>query len=223
MVQSDNQTREGDGPAIPLGTEADRSRRGADILTLPGLDNSGPRHWQSHWETLACCRRVDLGDWAHPRLHLWVDALDAAILASPRPVVLAGHSLGALTIVWWTQLRWREALRGKVAGALLVAPPDVDALESTPRIRDFRPLPRLRLPFPAILVASRNDDYAGFARSEEMAAAWGAELIDLGPAGHINAESGLEEWTRGFRLAAELGGHNVNMLVAELGMRRALA
>jgi predicted alpha/beta hydrolase family esterase len=196
---------------------------GADVLLLPGLDDSPPRHWQSHWEQLSHCHRVALGDWSRPRLHDWVPALDRVVRESARPVVLAAHSLGCLAATWWASLCWVEAFRDKVRGALFVAPPDVDALDADPRIRDFRPLPRLRLPFRSIIVASRNDPHAPFARSERMAACWGSELVDAGEAGHLNADSGLYEWTQGLRLLAGLSGHNPNLLVAEMGLRTALA
>lgn len=206
--------------AIPMGDAEDVA---ATILAVPGLDNSGPRHWQSHWELLPHCKRVELGDWAKPTLHEWVPALDRAVRESPRPVVLAAHSLGCLTAAWWAALCWVEAFGDKVKGALLVAPPNVDALNAEPRLRDFRPLPRLRLPFPTLLVASRNDPYADFRSAQTMAAAWGSEMIDAGPLGHINADSGIGEWPRGLRLIASLSGHNPNLLVTELGLRRALA
>ncbi len=33
------------------------------ILTIPGLDNSGPGHWQSLWEQkFPDCERIDLGN-----------------------------------------------------------------------------------------------------------------------------------------------------------------
>ena len=195
----------------------------AALLTIPGLDDSGPRHWQTHWERLAHCRRADLGDWAQPRLDEWVPALDRAIREHPRPIVLVAHSLGCIATVWWARLCWSEAFREKVRGALLVAPADVEAIDANPRIRDFRPIPAFPLPFRTILVASRDDPHAGFERSLAMADAWGSELVDLGCAGHINADSALHEWPRGLRLAAEIGGNNANLLVAELSLRSALA
>lgn len=195
----------------------------ADVLILPGLDNSGPNHWQSHWESLAPCRRVDFGDWTEPKLHEWVPALDRAIRAAERPVVLAAHSLGCLAVAWWASLRWSAGVVRKVKGALLVAPPDVDRVDATPRIRDFRPLPRGRLPFPSILVASRDDPYGGYDWARDAAGAWGSDLVDAGAAGHLNADSGIDEWPKGLRLLAALAGRNPNLLVAELGLRRALA
>jgi len=43
------------------------------ILTVPGLDGSGPDHWQTEWEYhLPDCRRVQMGDWSHPERERWV-------------------------------------------------------------------------------------------------------------------------------------------------------
>jgi len=193
------------------------------VLILPGLDDSGPRHWQSAWNRLPHFRRVDFEDWAAPKLHDWVPRLDRAVRENPRPVVLVAHSLGCIAAAWWAALSWSEAFRDKVFGALLVAPPDIDDEAIDPRIRDFRPLPRLRLPFPSIVVASRNDPYCRFSRAEEIARGWGSDFVDAGAAGHINSDSPIGAWAEGLPLLARLSGHNANLLVAELGLRTALA
>ena len=193
------------------------------VLTIAGLDNSGPRHWQSAWDRLPHFKRVDFGEWNEPRLHDWVPKLDRAVREAPRGVVLVAHSLGCVALAWWAALSWSEAFREKVCGALLVAPPDVDAEDVDPRIRDFRPIPRVRLPFPSLVVASRNDSYCSFARAQEIASAWGSEFVDAGFAGHINAESPVGAWAEGLPLLARLTGHNPNLLVAELGLRTAFA
>jgi len=37
------------------------------VLTVPGLDGSGPTHWQTLWEERdARARRVEMGDWPSP-------------------------------------------------------------------------------------------------------------------------------------------------------------
>ena len=49
------------------------------ILTIPGLNNSGPAHWQSLWEGRRDdCRRIDLGCWSEPDRRIWTERLDAA-------------------------------------------------------------------------------------------------------------------------------------------------
>lgn len=43
-------------------------------------------------------------------------------------------------------------------------------------------------------------------RLEDLAANWGSELVNIGPAGHINAEAGFGPWPQGERLLARLLG-----------------
>ncbi len=72
------------------------------ILILPGLNNSGTGHWQTIWEdTLPGALRVQQRDWDAPRREDWVAELDKAICQAPGQVVLAAHSLGCATAVWW--------------------------------------------------------------------------------------------------------------------------
>lgn len=173
-------------------------------LIVPGLDNSGPDHWQSLWEDKRNdCRRVDLGCWSEPDRRIWTERLDAALAMTDGPVVLVAHSLGCLTVAWWAIGAAHERL-ARIRGALLVAPPDVDAADAHPFVRRFAPAPHAPLPFPSMLVASRNDRYAAFDRLEALARSWGSRFVDAGHAGHINALSGLGDWPDGEVLLEEL-------------------
>jgi hypothetical protein len=53
------------------------------------------------------------------------------------------------------------------------------------------------LPFPSMLVASTNDEYATRERSHAFARAWGSRLVEIGDAGHINGDSGYGPWPEG--------------------------
>jgi predicted alpha/beta hydrolase family esterase len=170
------------------------------ILTVPGLGNSGPGHWQTEWEArLPGCRRVDLGLWEDPHRNTWVNKLNLAVQRAEGPVVLAAHSLGCLAAAWWAKYEQPggPAAGGKVIGALLVAPPDVEDRPLDRRLTRFAPVPPGPLPFPSILVASRNDPYLAMAQARGLARRWGARLADAGEAGHINAASGLGDWAFG--------------------------
>lgn len=173
------------------------------VLTVPGLDGSGPGHWQSAWDEAGISRRVDLGDWSKPNRNLWVNRLNLAIHRAGRPVVLVAHSLGCLAVAWWAHYE-RPAWGDPVIGALLVAPPEVDLAPSDSRLYAFAPTPLGPLPFPSALVASRNDPYADATRLARMAWFWGSEYVDAGEAGHINADSGLGAWEEGQQLLARL-------------------
>ncbi|HZW22958.1 alpha/beta hydrolase [Noviherbaspirillum sp.] len=168
------------------------------ILIHPGLFNSGEGHWQTLWEAdLPGAHRVQQRDWEQPVRSEWVDTLDAAIRNAPGPVVLAAHSLGCATAAWWAVTHGAAPHAAKLKGALLVAPPDVERSDFPAFVTGFTPMPQIRLPFKAVVVASSNDPWCEQPKAKAWAEAWGAHFHDLGPRGHINAESGLGDWGQG--------------------------
>lgn len=176
----------------------------ADILIVPGLSNSGPAHWQSRWETrLGTARRVDQDDWMTPLREDWVARMVEAAEAATRPVVIVAHSLGVAAAV-----HAAPQIAGKVAGAFLVAPPDVEnPAPGVEHIRSFGPWPRDPLPFPSLVVASRNDPFGAFEHADDIANAWGSLLIDAGESGHINTQSGHGPWPEGTMVFARFLSH----------------
>lgn len=171
-----------------------------DILIIPGVNGSGPDHWQTRWERkLSTARRVEQADWDRPERNEWQDRLIAEVQRGRRPVVLVAHSLGAVTAV-----QAADQLASRVVGAFLVTPPDVSAPGLPQAWRAFGPLRREPLPFPAFLVLSRSDPYCAFEAGEAFARAWGAMMVDAGEAGHINPESGHGPWPEGLLLFSRL-------------------
>jgi predicted alpha/beta hydrolase family esterase len=169
------------------------------VLNLPGLWNSGDAHWQSHWERAYGYRRVLQRDWETPVRDEWVATLEAAVAGTPGPLVLTAHSLGCTLVGYWAQATAHAA---RVRGALLVAPSDVEAPSYPSGTTGFLPMPRARLPFPAVVVASTDDPYVSMARAADFAAAWGARLVDAGAHGHLNSDSKLGLWPAGHALLA---------------------
>ncbi|HZW13641.1 MAG TPA: alpha/beta hydrolase [Noviherbaspirillum sp.] len=175
------------------------------ILILPGLFNSGEGHWQTVWETqLPNAQRVQQSDWNTPDRARWVANLDAAIAASDRPVILAAHSLGCALTAWWAKECGTQPYAAKVKGALLVAPPDVEHSTFPSFVTGFSPMPRATLPFKSIVVASSNDPWCSLPKAHDWAIQWGAQFNDIGPRGHINAESGLANWPQGLHWISAL-------------------
>ena len=87
----------------------------------------------------------------------------------------------------------------------MVAPADVNRERPAGRLlTGFSPIPRQRLPFPTLVVASRDDPYVEIERAEAFARGWGARFVDLGRAGHINVASGHGPWIKGRALLADL-------------------
>lgn len=174
------------------------------VLTVPGVDNSGAGHWQTIWETQRNdFHRAQLGMWEQPDRGTWVTRLDQAIRQIDAPVVLCAHSLGCLAVAWWAAQGGR-ALSHPVAGAMLVAPPNCDDLPEHDRLSSFGPTPRGALPFPAMVVASRNDPFSSIDWSHALARDWQSGFVDVGELGHINAQSDLGDWPDGRQLLGQL-------------------
>jgi uncharacterized protein len=170
------------------------------VLILPGLYNSGPEHWQSLWEREGpWFSRVEQQDWEKPVRQEWVAVLEDAVAATGPDVVLVGHSTGCPLVAFWG-----AATSLTVRGALLVAPSDVEAPSYPIGPTGWRPMPLRRLPFPTIVVASSDDRYCSLDRAQAFAEAWGSRFVNIGAAGHINAESGLGCWPAGRDLLADL-------------------
>lgn len=169
------------------------------ILIVPGWTNSGPGHWQTHWEAAnPGYRRVIQRDWDLPEPDEWIATLDAAIAEADRPAVVVAHSLGCIAFARWIATA-SPASQAKTLGAFLVAPSDIDRPDAPAALRSWRPVPDAPLPVPTMLVASRSDDYLAFDRAQALAGAWGSELVDAGEAGHINAAGGYGPWPEGHR------------------------
>lgn len=172
----------------------------APVLILPGLYNSGPDHWQSRWESAhPAFRRVMQDDWERPSCADWVARLDAAIRDTPDAVLVA-HSSSCALVAHWVA----GGGSGRVRGALLVAPSDIEAASYPAGPTGFAPMPLRRLPFPSVLVASTDDPYVTLTRARTFADEWGSRLVTVGDAGHINSQSGLGDWPTGFTLLEEL-------------------
>jgi predicted alpha/beta hydrolase family esterase len=173
------------------------------ILVLPGWQNSGPQHWQTVWqEQNPGYLRVEQRAWDQPVLADWVGSLSEAVARAKPPVVLVAHSLGCITITHWAKLV--QGRSGVVRAALLVAPADVERTDTPWQLQGFGPVPSLRLPFPSVVVASSNDPYLGLDRAQTFAENWRSQFFNIGPAGHINGESGLGDWPEGKRMLRSL-------------------
>ena len=166
-----------------------------DILIVPGWGNSGLDHWQSRWERqLKTARRVEQADWDTPIMSDWVGRIIEGVALATRPVVIVAHSLGVQAVVHAAH----KLPAGLVAGAFLVAAPDLDTSDLWPATNGgFTPTELWKLPFPSVLIASSNDPYCTIERAREFASAWGSMLVEAGESGHINTDSGQGPWPEG--------------------------
>lgn len=169
------------------------------LWLVPGLFDSGPAHWQRHWQRDRGARVIEQRDWETPHRADWVATIEAAVGGDDGPVVLAAHSLGCVTVAHWAAMTGHA---GRVRGVLLVAPSDVEAPSYPPGSVGFDPTPLDPLPFPGRVVASTDDPYVSLERARAFAKAWGAELVVAGAAGHLNSASGHGPWPEGHGLLA---------------------
>ena len=173
-----------------------------NYLIVPGLNNSGPKHWQTFWaKSLPNATRVEQRCWDNPEKGEWVETLDKAIRALKGDTILIPHSLGVCTTVnWLLKAASCGGVPAHVKGAFLVSPSDVDNIDV---IKSFAPMPLEKLPIPACVVASENDPFVTMERSLFFANAWDVKVYNAGALGHINSDSDLREWEQGRGFLAE--------------------
>ena len=164
-----------------------------NVLILPGWLNSGPDHWQSRWERIYGYQRVEQHDWQRPLRGDWIARLEDVLLSCNAPAVLVAHSLGCPTVAAWAAHSKNTHL---VKAALLVAPPDT-AREDIAQTLPGWVVPLQKLPFHSAVFASHNDPFCSIDQAQRFAAGWGATCVDIGTHGHINADSGLNDWPEG--------------------------
>ncbi|WFR97858.1 RBBP9/YdeN family alpha/beta hydrolase [Rhizobium tumorigenes] len=167
------------------------------VLILPGLFGSDEAHWQQFWlrdQPDSIC--VVQNDFDNPRLSDWMPRLEETLDAVGEAYIVA-HSLGCLLAA---NLAGTAAAR-QVKAALLVAPCDLQPTHTLhPGKVVFGDMPMGQLPFPAKVVGSLSDRYMSLDCLTLVARCWGAEIKNIGNAGHINTASGFGRWSGGYQL-----------------------
>ena len=165
------------------------------IILVPGLRDSDQYHWQSCWgRRFPFWKRISQRNWLEPDIDAWICAIRRELVTCHLPAILVGHSFGALA-----SCRLVQTYKMNIAGIVMVAPAEPSHFEL-----DEAVLPE-KLHTSSIMFASRNDPLMSFKRAQFWAECWGAHVIDIGDAGHINTESGFGEWEYGLEQLAEFG------------------
>ena len=146
----------------------------ATILALPGATPLDDAHWIGRWtRRLSTALPVPAGDGGD-------DPLPRLIEGAPGPVVALAYHEGIERLV-------AHADEYPVRAAFMVGPRGGTSMEE--RIEP--------LPFPSILVASRDDPLCPFETAEAMGARWGSLFVDAGEAGELGSASGRGPWPEG--------------------------
>ncbi len=181
-----------------------------DTLIVPGYHGSGEAHWQTWMEQqLPHARRIKGIDWEYPQVEQWSEQIIFALESAKNPVWIVAHSFGSLATVWASQYT-----ADKIAGVLLVAPADpwrftysglYSSVSHHQVVRSIaEDVPKSRLPFPSVVVASTNDPWVKLTVAGYWAQHWGSYFINAGNVGHINTDSGFGPWPEGLQLLKEL-------------------
>lgn len=173
------------------------------VVIVPGLRDHVSDHWQTHLEhvlrelgrkvvTVPPMGRSELNCSAR------LQAIDEVVRSIDGPTVLVAHSGGCIMVARWAAA---SPLVGRVRAALLATPPDFEhpMPDSYPTMTELKtagwfPVPRRPLPWPSLVLLSRNDPLGSFDRVSDLAMAWNAKAVDLGEVGHLNPSSGYGEW-----------------------------
>jgi predicted alpha/beta hydrolase family esterase len=186
-------------------------------VIVPGIWNSDPDHWQSVWEReqedehdehiqhdhrpqQPAAVRIAPTSWSDPDPDDWRAAISTAVASCPEPPVLIAHSLGVLAVADW--LATTADAPALVAGAFLVAPPDLLGDTFPDEASVFvtpRPAPPAQQ-VPTRLVVSDDDPYCSVDRALVFADAMGADVVRVGALGHVNVASGVGDWPAGREL-----------------------
>ncbi|GAB3115030.1 serine hydrolase family protein [Aestuariicella hydrocarbonica] len=169
----------------------------ATVLIVPGLRDHVTDHWQTLLEAkLNNVRAVQPLTTDKLNCRARVDNIQSEVEGIDGDIILVAHSAGCLMVAHWAATYTRS-----IKGALLAAPPDINAewpahYPSPQELREhgWDPTPQCRLPFPSILAASSNDYLASLSSASLLASAWGSQLVNLGDVGHLNPASGFGSW-----------------------------
>jgi len=152
------------------------------LLIVPGLDDSGPAHWQTWLQSLhRDAIRVQQEDWSVPDLERWAARIGEAVARHGGPLIAAAHSFGCLALV-------RHLARrpdSPIASALLVAPADPARFRAAPVLASQA------IDTPTLVVASDTDPWMSARDARHWAHAWRSRFVNLGDVGHINVDSGF--------------------------------
>jgi predicted alpha/beta hydrolase family esterase len=171
------------------------------ISIIPGINNSGPQHWQTFWEHQYGFTRIKQEDWDHPVFEEWKDNLVESIESNKykKNNILIAHSLGCLLTV-----KSLSTIQDYIGGLFLVAVPNPDTAFFSGQLKTFRDIPCENLKIPGYLVYSGNDEFSTTDFSIKYGKIWGLKTINAGRLGHINGDSNLAGWEEGYKLFTRL-------------------
>lgn len=146
-----------------------------DGLSLVTIAGSGPAPWASllQWPERAEAH-VALRARTHAERNLLGAQLDAAVTGADRAVLLLAEGAGCFATAWWARLSPASYV-SRVAGAILFQP--AESADDGAELRDAFASPRIRLPFPSVVVGAGAPRSAMLPELRSFAQAWGSRVV----------------------------------------------
>jgi uncharacterized protein len=106
---------------------------------------------------------------------LWAAGMDQAVLRAEKPVLLIASGVTCLAAAWWARLSPGHYVT-RIAGALLFDPLDPAEGRERPALFGAPPVP---LPFPSVVVESRDGSAIPGHPTSALAQGWGSSVAYL--------------------------------------------
>lgn len=192
------------------------------FLILHGLNGSPEGHWQ-YWLAEELQKRGHLVSFPQlpssesPNFLYWLSLLHLEMQAAEPGVTVIAHSLGAYLWLYYASIA--GAVRAE--RVLLVAPPGVNEIKATGRVRgllesELSPTRIHSASKDLLLVASEADPYCKAGVRSVYANPLGLEYLELPEwAAHVNIDSGFGPWPAVLKWS--LGGAKSAFLSVDAG------
>jgi predicted alpha/beta hydrolase family esterase len=155
----------------------------ADILFVRDSSGEDSDHWMSRWQSRLATARLIAGE--SDNIARLSQALSGALEGGgERPAILVGHGAGVFAIAHAAQ----SGDVSRVRGAFLVNPSSAWNLPAPTRDP---------LPFPSLMVVSRDDPHASYDEMQNIGFDWGSHIVDAGAIGRLDSSSGHGPWPEG--------------------------
>lgn len=150
---------------------------GLSLVTIAGNGRApwaSLLHWPEHGEAHIPLRARTQGE-----RNLLGAKLDAAVTQADRAVLLLAQGAGCFATAWWARLSPASYV-ARVAGAIFFQPQeshDDDSHDDDGALRDAFASPRIRLPFPSVVVGASVVRGGVLPDLRALADSWGSRVV----------------------------------------------
>lgn len=167
------------------------------VVYIPGPYTSNGARWieerASRFGSFHVLCPVAIGP---PNRSLYVKAMEREVAKYPDGSVwVVAHDLGCHVVAHWAAVTQRY-----LAGAFLVAPPDIRTYESKGLTNGFWPHATKPFHFPSMVVMANNDKKCALQVGHSYASSWKSQFVNVGPMGNSLANGAVAQGNQCWKL-----------------------